>query len=443
MSSKYDRNSSCLTNYIQGSKSILDKTSSCTDYNNISNSNINATLSNISNQLKNIAIVEKTKPFKILNSNCQPNKKHNNIPHNPRKINYINPNNFTGNNSIILNNNYFNNVNNNESAIDSNTNNLFDITNISNQKCFQNLQKINSENFIIKQAGINNNEEVKKQNMELKENVKFLLKQIKKYQKNGMKGEDNSTIQRLQEENNKQKIFYENQILELKREINLYKNKLLFSAKTPIENKNNNSIQGQNKELIQENKELRNFINNSLAKINKTQSKSQKKNEITEIEMCGVGMHGSEIEGERELEERREVTNGPELDGMLEDLQNSEYYDIRGFEEKSFDNNNLYSMRDKIYSYQDSVPFHRINSSKENFSFCSNNRRNNVSEGKLYRRKNIKNSNLFAYNNYSNQCSKVNLYNQYKGILLDESSLNRFKQKSSLSKSNTNIYTFN
>ena len=192
------------SNYIQGSKSILDKTSSC-DYSNISSSNINVTLSNISNQLKNIAIVDKTKPFKILNSNHQPNKKHNNIPHNPRKINYITPNNFTGNNSIILNNNYFNNTNNNESAIDNNTNNLFDITNISNQKFSQSLQKINLENFTIKNTNTNNNEELKKQNMELKENVKFLLKQVKKYQKNGIKIEENSTIQQLKEENNKLK----------------------------------------------------------------------------------------------------------------------------------------------------------------------------------------------------------------------------------------------
>ena len=432
------------SNYIQGSKSILDKTSSC-DYSNISSSNINVTLSNISNQLKNIAIVDKTKPFKILNSNHQPNKKHNNIPHNPRKINYITPNNFTGNNSIILNNNYFNNTNNNESAIDNNTNNLFDITNISNQKFSQSLQKINLENFTIKNTNTNNNEELKKQNMELKENVKFLLKQVKKYQKNGIKIEENSTIQQLKEENNKLKQLYEKQISDLKKEINSYKNKLLSASQKSLQNKNNNNIiHDQNKELIQENKELRNFINNSLVKINKNQSENKKNNEITEIEMCGVGTHGSEIEGERELEERMEITNSPEFDGTLEDLQKSEFYDIRGFEEKSLDNINLYKLKDKAFSNNRSAPFYRnrlIPNYKESFSFSGNNRKNVDSEGRLYRRKNVKNNNLFAHNN-SNRCSKVNLYNAYEGMLLDENNLDNFKKKISFSKSHKNIYTF-
>ena len=432
------------TNYIKGSKNILDKTSSCTDYSNISNNNINATLSNISNQLKNIAIVDKTKPFKLLKSNYQLNKKHNNIPHNPRKINYITPNHFTGNNSIILNNNYFNNTNNNESAIDNNTNNLFDLTHISNQKFSQNLQKINLENFTIINTNKNNNEEIKKQNIELKENVKFLLKQVKKYQKSGSKIEDNSTIQKLKDQNNKQKQFYENQIIELKKEINLYKSKLLSSNKNQLENKNKNNdlIHDQNKELIKENKELRNFINNNLFKKIKNQSKNHRKNEITEIEMCGVGMHGSEIEGERELE-KREINNSPELYGTLEDLQKSEYYDIRGFD--SLDNNNdLYNIKDKTFSYNNSIPFYRnthIPNCKENFRFSNFNKKNNDSEGKLYRRKNIKNNNLFAYNN-SNQCSKISLYSEYEGMLLDNNNLNKLKKRNSLSKSYKNAYTF-
>ena len=120
------------------------------------------------------------------------------------------------------------------------------------------------------------------------------------------------------------------------------------------------------------------------------------------------------------------------------------FYDIRGFEEKSLDNINLYKLKDKAFSNNRSAPFYRnrlIPNYKESFSFSGNNRKNVDSEGRLYRRKNVKNNNLFAHNN-SNRCSKVNLYNAYEGMLLDENNLDNFKKKISFSKSHKNIYTF-
>ena len=210
-------------NYLRGIKTYLDNTISFDNIsnNNISINNINTTLTNISNQLKNIEIDDKNKEFKLLNSSFHINNKNfknNNISNKKKNINNINNINNTNNNYINTSMNIENNYN---------KSNFFDITaNLEINQKFQDLQIIKVFNFnILNKLNydncITNIDEIKKENIELKENIKFLLKQIKKYQKNGITIED-MNLNRQQELEN-----YQKQIKELKQEIISYKNKII------------------------------------------------------------------------------------------------------------------------------------------------------------------------------------------------------------------------
>ena len=179
-------------NYLKGSKPNLDNTISYDNIsnnnisnNNINNININTTLTNISNQLKNIAIIDKNKEFK-LNSSFHiknKNRRNNNINSNIKSNNNSNNSNYYINTSMNIENN-------------QNKSNFFDITtNLEINQKFQNLREMRVFNFYILKT-INyedyniNYEDIKKENIDLKENIKFLLKQIKKYQKSGLTIED-------------------------------------------------------------------------------------------------------------------------------------------------------------------------------------------------------------------------------------------------------------
>ena len=166
---------------------------------NTNNSNdINTTLSNISNQLKNIAIIDKSKEQKLLNSSFRVTNRNKNL------------------------------------------NSFFDTTNIESNQKFHNLQRKKVFNIFfpksLKYENINI-DETQKENLELKENVKFLLKQIKRYQKSGLTIEDMNI-------NREQKIQQlEQEILELKNELNSYKEQLLIS------HENNESLKKENQQL--------------------------------------------------------------------------------------------------------------------------------------------------------------------------------------------------
>ena len=397
MSFKYARNSNHAPKY-----NIFEKNNSSENFKKSYNKNKNATLSSFSTQLKNIEMIDKAKTLEILDQYNPLNRKYNNIN---RNLKYFAPNKQLANNNTILKNNYFNNKNkNDESSID---NEFFEITDMSNTKCFSNLEKINSESFaIIKIITNNNTTEIKKHNMELKENVKFLLKQIKKYQKNGMSIEDNSMTERLKNENQKLKLFYENQIIKLKKEINLYKNKLKLIIKNFSE-KNNHTINDQIQELLKENKELKNFINNILSQLNIKNWNNQ--NEMNAIKINEENIKNCEINDEIKLKNKYK-TSKEKIEKIEDDTQLSEFYDIRAFDEKSFENNLFNNIYDKPINYNSFRSFRSNNNilnNIENYKFFGNgDMKKTKSEGKLYKRKNIKNGILFANNNINKLCNQ-------------------------------------
>jgi len=367
-------------NYLKGSKPYLDNTISYDNIsnnnisnnnisnNNISNNNINTTLTNISNQLKNIAIIDKNKEFK-LNSSFHiknKNKRNNNIYSN------IKSNNNNSNNS----NYYINtsmNIENNQ-----NKSNFFDITtNLEINQKFQNLREMRVFNFYILKT-INyenyniNYEEIKKENVDLKENIKFLLKQIKKYQKSGLTIEDMDINRQKELEN------YEKKITELKMEINSYKNKII-------------SLNKNNKELIKRNEELKEYIN-----LNMNMSLKEEK----------------------------------KFNGKIKSQDIEQYYDIDAFNlnEKSYEYNNLNmvynsnSKKNLVESENNSKLSEELladinyeiptgtgrNKSNylyiKDFSINNNSKRPraNYSEGKLYCRKNVAKKYLNFDEQYSN-----------------------------------------
>ena len=380
-------------NYLKGTKIFLDNTLT-NDNDNINNdnisinNNINKTLSNISNQLKNIAIGDKSAEFKLLNSSFRTNNK------NPR-------------NNIISNNNIINSSLNIENNQSQNKSNLFDITdNLDMNQNYQGLQKVKSISFYIlksKSRDLDENlnySEIKKENLELKENVKFLLKQIKKYQKSGLTIED-MDINRKQELENLEK-----QINQLKQDINKYKNKMLLLDKS-------------NKELSKENKNLKNFIHTNMNKAKEIQEK-ENQNKLNNLNL-----------NINNFNRNKNIINQALTNETKKRQDSDTFYDIGGFDEK-FDMNTFYRPRKNFIEYD-------INSSSKlsqelfaemndnwtsdknkignifhvkRYSRHENNFRKpraNLSEGRLYCRKNIRKS-FLNYNNepYSTQKKSSN-----------------------------------
>jgi hypothetical protein len=399
-------------NYLRGAKAYLDNLSyDSNNNNNISNNNINTTLTNISNQLKNIAVVDKNKEFKLLNSSYRSNNR------NPR--NNIIPNNLNLINSSL-------NLENNQNQ------NIFDsTTDMMNQK-FQNLQKMKVFNFFILRT-INydnsNIDEIKNENNELKENVKFLLKQIKKYQKSGLIIDD-TDVNKQQEIQNLEK-----ELNDLKQEINTFKNKII-------------SLYNSNKELVKENGELKNFINNSLKKIN--------------------------IQKEKEYNSISDNIRNKEFNGLKKKSGESgefeQYYDIGGFEEKFTEYKNLktiFNNNKKInnyiekenYDYNNSklseellndinneIP--KINNNKSKYLYIKeysnhinriDRRRNNFSEGKLYCRKNIAKRNLSFNEEYYNK-KNININNNINNNVNNKYTYSKSHLKNNISFKNDKRY---
>ena len=287
---------------------------------NTNNSNdINTTLSNISNQLKNIAIIDKTKEQKLLNSSFRVTNRNKNL------------------------------------------NSFFDTTNIESNQKFHNLQRKKVFNIFfpksLKYENINI-DETQKENLELKENVKFLLKQIKRYQKSGLTIEDMNI-------NREQKIQQlEQEILELKNELNSYKEQLLIS------HENNESLKKENQQL----KEYINIYDN----INIKES-NERKNKFDEIENDNVNNNNKYIYKnnrktniDKNEEEENEINSNSKLSDEL-------LYEINKELLQSKNNENKY--KNKSY----------------------------LSEGKLYTRKNIGKNLSFNY-----EPKKINIFNKYK-----------------------------
>ena len=344
-------------NYLKGAKVYLDNTISydnnIPNNNNLSNknNNINTTLTNISNQLKNIAIVDKNKEFKLLNSSFRVTNKN------------------TRNNIISSNNNNnFNSSLNIENNQNQNKSNFLDITGNSEiNKKFQGLQKSKVFNFyILNQLTSDNDkedinyEEIKKENSDLKENVKFLLKQIKRYQKSGLTIEDMDVTRQQEFEN------LEKQINELKQDITKYKNKIIL-------------LDSNNKKLMKENADLKNYINISINNI-KFNSQKEMQNKMSNIY------------------KNKEFNNIQNQNKNIE-----QFYDIGAFDEKNLEYNNLNNIYNNINhnsKLSEELLEDIANEENDNKNFLyikeySNhaNRfrrpRINFSEGKLYCRKNI------------------------------------------------------
>ena len=287
---------------------------------NTNNSNdINTTLSNISNQLKNIAIIDKSKEQKLLNSSFRVTNRNKNL------------------------------------------NSFFDTTNIESNQKFHNLQRKKVFNIFfpksLKYENINI-DETQKENLELKENVKFLLKQIKRYQKSGLTIEDMNI-------NREQKIQQlEQEILELKNELNSYKEQLLIS------HENNESLKKENQQL----KEYINIYDN----INIKES-NERKNKFDEIEKDNINNNNKYIYKnnrktniDKNEEEENEINSNSKLSDEL-------LYEINKELLQSKNNENKY--KNKSY----------------------------LSEGKLYTRKNIGKNLSFNY-----EPKKINIFNKYK-----------------------------
>ena len=286
------------------------------DYQNLNTNNsndINTTLSNISNQLKNIAIIDKTKEQKLLNSSFRVTNRNRNL------------------------------------------NSFFDTTNIDSNQRFHNLQRKKVFNIFfpknIKYENINI-DETQKENIELKENIKFLLKQIKKYQKCGLTIEDMN----VNRENKIQQL--EQEISELKNELNIYKTQLLIS-------------QENNETLKKENQQLKEYINN----INIEES-NERKNKFDELENNDnnkyIYKNNRKENADKNEEEENEINSNSKLSDELLYEINKELLQSKNNENKN-----------------------------KNKSF--------LSEGKLYTRKNVGKNRSFNY-----EPKKINILNKYK-----------------------------
>ena len=296
---------------------------------NTNNSNdINTTLSNISNQLKNIAIIDKTKEQKLLNSSFRATNRNKNL------------------------------------------NSFSDTINIDSNQRFHNLQRKKVFNIFfpknIKYENYNI-DETQKENTELKENVKFLLKQIKKYQKSGLTIEDMN----VNRENKIQQL--EQEISELKNEIKSYKEQLLISHEN-------------NEALKKENQQLKEYINN----INIKES-NDRKNKFDELNNYNnnkyIYKNNRKVNIEKNEEEENEINSNSKLSDEL-------LYEINKELLQSKNNEN----KNKNKSY--------------------------LSEGKLYTRKNVAKNLSFNY-----ETNKINISNKYKNNTIFNNSNNFINHK--------------
>ncbi len=290
------------------------------DYqNNNTNNDINTTLTNISNQLKNIAFIDKNKEQKLLNTSFR-----------------------------VMNRN-------------KNVNSFFDITNIDNNTSqkFQSLKPKRVFNFFIAKNIKYENpnfEEIQKENLELKENIKFLLKQIKKYQKSGLTIEDMNV-------NREQKMEkLEKEISELKKELNSYRNQIMI-------------LNTNNQKLNDENQELKEYINN-INELKESQNQFiEKKIDLRENNISNY----------------KEPNNNFVYKSKKKNLNNEKNEN----EEENNMNSNSKLSEELLYE---------INKELLHGKMVENKNKSYFSEGKLYQRKNVIKNISFNYEpNYMNK----------------------------------------
>ena len=290
------------------------------------NNDINTTLTNISNQLKNIALVDKIKEQKILNSSFRVTNRNRNL------------------------------------------NSFFDTTNIEMNQRFQNLQKKQVFNFAIAKNikyEDNNIEEIQKENLELKENIKFLLKQIKRYQKSGLTIEDMNV-------NREQKMEkLEKEISQLKNDLINYKNQIT-------------ALYNENKELKKENKEVKKYLNNiDFLETRKRKNKIYEKkyntrdnnlnyNSINNYVYKNKNIHSKNEKNENEEEENENNSNSKSSEKLLYEI-NKEL--LQG---KIMDNKNRsYLSEGKLYCRKNVTKNLSFNFEPNNMNRPKNNNKSN------------------------------------------------------------------
>jgi hypothetical protein len=287
--------------------------------NNNTNNDINTTLTNISNQLKNIAFIDKNKEQKLLNTSFRVTNRNKNV------------------------------------------NSFFDITNIDNNTSqkFQSLKPKRVFNFFIAKNIKYENpnfEEIQKENLELKENIKFLLKQIKKYQKSGLTIEDMNV-------NREQKMEkLEKEISELKKELNSYRNQIMI-------------LNTNNQKLNDENQELKEYINN-INELKESQNQFiEKKIDLRENNISNY----------------KEPNNNFVYKSKKKNLNNEKNEN----EEENNMNSNSKLSEELLYE---------INKELLHGKMVENKNKSYFSEGKLYQRKNVIKNISFNYEpNYMNK----------------------------------------
>ena len=290
------------------------------DYqNNNTNNDINTTLTNISNQLKNIAFIDKNKEQKLLNTSFRVTNRNKNV------------------------------------------NSFFDITNIDNNTSqkFQSLKPKRVFNFFIAKNIKYENpnfEEIQKENLELKENIKFLLKQIKKYQKSGLTIEDMN----VNREQKMEKLGKE--ISELKKELNSYRNQIMI-------------LNTNNQKLNDENQELKEYINN-INELKESQNQFiEKKIDLRENNISNY----------------KEPNNNFVYKSKKKNLNNEKNEN----EEENNMNSNSKLSEELLYE---------INKELLHGKMVENKNKSYFSEGKLYQRKNVIKNISFNYEpNYMNK----------------------------------------
>ena len=277
------------------------------------NNDINTTLTNISNQLKNIAFIDRNKEQKLLNTSFRVTNRNRNV------------------------------------------NSFFDITNIDNttQK-FQSLKPKRVFNFFIakniKYENLNF-EEIQKENSELRENIKFLLKQIKKYQKSGLTIEDMNV-------NREQKMEkLEKEISELKNELNSYRDQIMI-------------LNTNNQKLNDENQELKEYINNM--------------NELKESQNQFI---------EKKIDLKESNFNNYKESNNNNFVYKSKNNNLNNEKNKNEDEENNMNSNSKLSEEL----LYEINKELLHGKIAENRNKSYFSEGKLYQRKNVLKNRSFNY----------------------------------------------
>ena len=197
-------------------------------YNNNEYDNFQSTVSNITKQLNNISLGAISKTTTNKNVNHFLKEKNLNLIKNKSKDIFKIKNIKKNNDNIVINNDkenkYLTNYTNYDYSDNNNINVLNDVKNsniiISKNNSFfissNNVKPIKNNNYNL---SLNHENELRQENNNLKENIKFLLGQVKKYQKCGIVMEEDK--KQINNDDNNDIIEYKNKINEIINEKNL------------------------------------------------------------------------------------------------------------------------------------------------------------------------------------------------------------------------------